>query len=281
MAATTVLSRAGISVDDYRCRLGPEDAPYPELHGSYSVAYVRRGSFGYRVRGESFELVPGSLLVGRPGDEYLCTHDHSQGGDECLAFHLAPALVDTLRDAARAWPVGGVPPLPELVVLGELGQAALEGASDLDLHEVGLWLAARLVELASGREPEAREASARDRRRAVEAAAWIDAHSAEEVDLEAAAREVGLSAFHFLRLFSRVLGVTPHQYLVRARLRRAARLLADDERSVTDVAFHVGFGDLSNFVRTFHKAAGVSPLRFRRAARGERKILQERLGVGL
>ena len=89
-----------------------------------------------------------------------------------------------------------------------------------------------------------------------------------------AAAEAGLSPFHFLRLFSRVLGVTPHQYLVRSRLRRAARLLADGVPSVTDVAFEVGFGDLSNFVRTFHRAAGVSPGRFRRAAKGDRKIFR-------
>ena len=63
-----------------------------------------------------------------------------------------------------------------------------------------------------------------------------------------------------------MLGVTPHQYLVRARLRRAARLLADEERSITDIALDVGFADLSNFVRTFHRAAGVSPSGFRRAA---------------
>ena len=78
-------------------------------------------------------------------------------------------------------------------------------------------------------------------------------------------------------VFAGVLGVTPHQYLVRARLRHAARLLADDTRSITDVALDVGFRDLSNFVRTFHRAAGVSPSGFRRAARGDRKILQERL----
>jgi AraC family transcriptional regulator len=71
--------------------------------------------------------------------------------------------------------------------------------------------------------------------------------------------------------------VTPHQYLVRSRLRNAARLLADQDRPVTDVAYDVGFGDLSNFVRTFHRAAGVSPGRFRAMARGERKILQERI----
>jgi AraC-like DNA-binding protein len=80
-------------------------------------------------------------------------------------------------------------------------------------------------------------------------------------------------------LFAKVLGVTPHQYLVRSRLRRAARLLADDERSITDVALDVGFADVSNFVRTFHRAAGVSPGRFRQAARGDRKIFQDRLAL--
>ena len=87
-----------------------------------------------------------------------------------------------------------------------------------------------------------------------------------------------LSPFHFLRTFANVLGVTPHQYLVRSRLRHAARLLADEDRSVTDVAYDVGFGDLSNFIRTFHRAAGVSPSGFRKAAHGDRKIFQERLG---
>jgi len=72
-----------------------------------------------------------------------------------------------------------------------------------------------------------------------------------------------------------VLGVTPHQYLVRSRLRHAARLLTEEDSAITDIAYDVGFGDLSNFVRTFHRAAGVSPGAFRDAARGKRKIFQE------
>ncbi len=75
--------------------------------------------------------------------------------------------------------------------------------------------------------------------------------------------------------------MTPHQYLVRSRLRHAARRLADGALSITEVAYDVGFGDLSNFVRTFHRAAGVSPRGFRRAARGDRKILQERIEARL
>jgi AraC-like DNA-binding protein len=145
---------------------------------------------------------------------------------------------------------------------------------DIALDEVGMMLGARFVSLVSGRDRTKVDPSARERGRVIETALWIDANAGHEVDLATAAAEAGLSPFHFLRLFRRVLGVTPHQYLLRSRLRRAARLLAEHDRPITDVALDVGFGDLSNFVRTFHKAAGMSPRRFREAARGERNFLQ-------
>jgi AraC-like DNA-binding protein len=165
------------------------------------------------------------------------------------------------------------------MVFGELAQAATEGRSDIGLDEIGQIFASRFVEVVSGRAQKPANATARDRRRAVETALWIDAQSHRQIELQDAAAQAGVSPFHFLRLFSSVLGVTPHQYLVRSRLRHAARLLADDERAVTDVAYDVGFADLSNFVRTFHRAAGVSPLKFRQASRGMRKIFQERLSL--
>jgi AraC-like DNA-binding protein len=279
MATATLLHRGAISAFDYRCDAGPAEKPYPEAHQDYSVSYVRRGSFGCRCRGRTFELVAGSVFVGRPGDEYICLHDHVSGGDECLSFHLPDTLVEAIGDRDEIWRSVGVPPLPELMVLGELAQEAANGRSDMSLDELGLLFAARLVEMISGRPQRPVRGNARDRRRAIEAALWIDEHSMSPIDLEAAAGAAGLSVFHFLRLFANVLGVTPHQYLVRSRLRRAAAMLADDSLSITDVAFDAGFGDLSNFVRTFHRAAGVSPRRFRRAARGDRKIFQERLSA--
>jgi transcriptional regulator GlxA family with amidase domain len=151
--------------------------------------------------------------------------------------------------------------------------AAAEGGSDVSLEEAALFLVDRF--LARGGSPRPAWAPrVVDRRRAVETALWMEAHADQPAPLATLARRAGLSAFHFLRLFTRVLGVTPHQYLVSARLRRAACLLADPARPVTDVAFEAGFGDLSHFVRTFRRAAGVSPGRFRRLPRSERKFLQ-------
>jgi len=278
MSSTTLLQRPTMTVSDFRCTAEPGEKPYAELHGCHSISFVRKGSFGYHCRGRSHDLVAGSLLIGSPGSEFVCTHDHVCG-DECLSFFFAAELVEAMGERAEAWQVGATPPLAELMVLGELAQAAADGRTDVGLDEVGHLIASRLVEVVSGKPGKQATVTARDRRRAVEAALWIDANSQAEIELEDVARQAGVSPFHFLRLFSAALGVTPHQYLVRSRLRRAARHLADDDKAVTEIAYDVGFNDLSNFVRTFHRAAGVSPTKFRQASRGKRKILQERLAL--
>jgi AraC-like DNA-binding protein len=278
MNRTTLLEHKRISVSDFRCTAEPGEKPFAEQYAAHSISYVRKGSFGCHCRGRFHELVAGSILVGHPGDEYVCTHDHVVG-DECLSFFLDPELVEAIGDNKNIWQVGSVPPLPELMVLGELAQTAAGGNSDVGLDEIGHLFASRFVDVVSGRSPRPMTATMKDRRRAVETALWIDANSHRPIDLEDAAAQAGISPFHFLRLFSDVLGVTPHQYLVRSRLRHAARRLANDDSSITDIAYDVGFNDLSNFVRTFHRAAGASPQKFRKALRRDRKIFQERLAL--
>jgi AraC-like DNA-binding protein len=77
------------------------------------------------------------------------------------------------------------------------------------------------------------------------------------------AREAGLSPYHFLRTFERLTGLTPHQYVRRARLRNAATRLAAEPVRVIDIAFDCGFGDVSNFNRAFRAEFGVSPRAYR------------------
>ncbi|HXZ53702.1 MAG TPA: AraC family transcriptional regulator [Burkholderiales bacterium] len=279
MRVTTIHEGPGLSLYDARCDARPGEKPCIEVFRRHSLAFVRRGSFGCRTRGASHELVAGSVLVGRPDQEYVATHEHHGCGDECLSLKLSPELAESLGAAEAAWELGRVPPLAPLMVLGELAQAAAAGGSDIGADEAALLFAHRFAALAGGRDIAAARATPGERRRAVQAALWLEASSAEDVGLEAAAREARLSPFHFLRVFARALGVTPHQYLVRTRLRRAARLLAEGGRPVTEVALDAGFADLSNFVRSFRRAAGVSPRAFRRAALGERKILQDRLAA--
>jgi AraC-like DNA-binding protein len=277
MNAARIFSSSGISVVDYRCTLGPADRPFAEVHRDFSLSYVRKGGFGCRTRGRTFELVAGALMVGHPGHEYTCSHEHHVCGDECLSFQFAPDFVASLG-TTTAWRIGAVPPLAPLILIGELAQAAVEANSAVGLDEAGMMLAARFAAAVADASP-TEEIAVRDRRRAVEAALWINEHAHEQIDLAGTARLSGLSPFHFLRTFAKILGVTPHQYLVRCRLKRAARLLAERERPITDVAFDCGFSDLSNFIRTFRRAAGMSPRAFRHASKGDRKKVQERLAA--
>jgi AraC-like DNA-binding protein len=266
MQATALLEGGSLSVYRYRCTAGPDDKPYAEVHPCHSISYVRSGSFGCVTLGAEHEMVAGSVMIGRPGQEYMATHEHHGCGDECLSVKLAPGTADLLNlDKCE---LAALAPLPELMVLGELALAAAGG-----LDEAAMLFVERVVGIASGKRAGLVRASARERRRAVETALWLEANLAEPVGLEDAARQAGFSPFHVLRLFRNVIGVTPHQYLLRVRLREAARLLADPGRPITEIALDVGFADLSNFVRTFRRAAGMPPGAFR-------KNFQDRAAVG-
>jgi AraC-like DNA-binding protein len=69
-----------------------------------------------------------------------------------------------------------------------------------------------------------------------------------------------------LRTFESVTGVTPHQYILRTRLRDAAIRVATGQDKILDVAFDSGFGDVSNFNRAFRGEFGVNPLSYRHTA---------------
>ncbi len=79
------------------------------------------------------------------------------------------------------------------------------------------------------------------------------------------AREVGISPFHFIRLFAAVFGITPHQLRKRERLARARQLLAEG-RAVTDVCLDLGFSSLGSFSSAFKARLGESPASYRQRA---------------
>ena len=275
--AIKMLHDGELRILDYRCESGPGDVPFTEVQERYSLSYVRRGSFGCRTLGRDFELITGAFLLGCPDDDYLCTHDHHDCGDECLSIQLAPELWDALGGKRKTWRIGALPPLADIAVVAELAQAAASGATDIGVDEAGLALAVRFMRAGSDGPPPSRKLpGAHLRRIIVNVADWIALHSEEPIGLRQAATQAGLSSYHFLRTFRQVLGLTPHQYLIRCRLRRAARwLLEDDATPITTVALGVGFEDISNFVRSFHRAAGCSPRGYRALASSGRNIYQE------
>ena len=94
---------------------------------------------------------------------------------------------------------------------------------------------------------------------------YIETHLTEDIALAELAGVAKLSPAHFCRAFKRSFGVPPHRYQLQRRIERAKSLLADENRSVLEVALACGFNFPSNFSQIFRKGTGITPRAFRRA----------------
>ncbi|MBR0870403.1 helix-turn-helix transcriptional regulator [Bradyrhizobium tropiciagri] len=88
-----------------------------------------------------------------------------------------------------------------------------------------------------------------------------------EIELDAIAREAGLSRPHFYRLFRTQTGVTPHLYMNTLIMEQALDALVATETPIADIGFDLGFSSQSGFTRFFAANVGMAPTDYRRAAK--------------
>lgn len=250
------------------CTLGPQDRPFEERHERVSIAAVLDGTFQYRSAAGRALLYPGAVMLGNPRTCYECGHEHG-AGDRCLALQYEPEYFDEIARGAGAprfrFRVAMLPALRSLAApLVRLQGRAREG-DPLALEESAVEVAEAVVTAAAGSIAGIAAPRARDQRRISRALRHLEAHAARRLSLDELARVACMSKYHFLRCFRRIVGLTPHSYLVELRLRRAAAALQASDAPVARVAIDAGFGDLSEFHGRFRAAFGASPGRFRGA----------------
>ena len=96
---------------------------------------------------------------------------------------------------------------------------------------------------------------------------YVVAHLDEPIGVEALADLAGRSPFHFTRVFTRSVGVTPHRYVVHLRLQRALELVREGRSGLAEIAARTGFADQSHLTRHFSGRFGVTPGRWAALAR--------------
>jgi AraC family transcriptional regulator len=249
------------SVSDVICTSGPHDRPFEEQHDGVSIAVVVAGTFQYRSPLGTAMLTPGSLLLGNPGQCFECGHEHA-AGDRCIAFRYAPELFAEIG-GGRRFRASHLPPLPELSRIATRVAAGAALGVHVPWEETAIELAAAAIGITSNEEQPARAISSGAVRRVTESVRRIEAEPDTSWTLARLAAEARQSRYHYLRLFQQVTGVTPHQFVLRARLRAAALKLVEDDAKIIDVAFGAGFGDVSNFNAAFRREFGVSPRSYR------------------
>ena len=253
----------GWRVNDVVCSCGPGDYEAEERSSTTGVALLLSGSFvAHNAYGTSL-LSEGSLFLVEAGRCFVCSHRHGEG-DRCLSFQFAPDVFECIAHDAGARPAFAHNRLPPLRALSNLtARARMAMRQPQAMEEVAFELAGAAAALA-GRE---RSGSATQHHgRMAPVLRYMAEHAAAPHKLTGLARMARMSPYHFLRSFKAATGVTPHQWLLRARLHQAATRLATTCAPVTDIALAVGFEDLSNFTRTFRAEFGASPRQYRLAA---------------
>jgi AraC-like DNA-binding protein len=254
-------------VSEYVCTAGPGDRPFEERHEDVGIAAVVAGTFTYRADTGAAMLHPGAFLLGNAAACYECGHEHS-AGDRCISFQAAPEyfaeIAASIAGSARfRFPAPMLAATPKLLPWLARIEARTAFAEPLDVDETAVRLMEAVIGAMSDQAPGPLRVSPRDRRRIGEALHYIELKAADALDLDSIAGVAIMSKYHFLRTFRHAVGMTPYQFLLGVRMRRAAVRLATSAAPVSAIAFETGFGDLSTFNARFRETFGMIPTAFR------------------
>jgi AraC family transcriptional regulator len=267
LAKRTLAAGDGWSVNEVICRAGPSDGPFEERHEGFSISAVLEGNFTYRSDAGRGLLYPGALLLGNSGWCFECGHAHGIG-DRCVSLNVGDDLFGEIAAAAAStsrfrFSAPSLPPSPKALPVVASMEALSSGAPGLQGEELVLGLIERVVGAMADQKRLPAAPTAREARRMIEAIRLVESDAARPVRLKDLAASAGMSRYHFLRVFRRLTGMTPYQYLISARMRRAALELASTRRPVLDIALDSGFGDLSTFNHRFRATFGLTPTQYR------------------
>lgn len=278
-AARVIARDADWTLNEFVCQAGPQDRPFEERHATFAIAAVLEGSFQYRCDSGRALLYPGAVMLGNVGACYECGHQHGSG-DRCVSLQFSPAFFEeiaasTARSSRFRFTAAMLPalkslhrPMAEMAALAANSRAASSpqrAPNRMAVEELAIDMAEAVVEAVAGGNARSVLPSAADSRRISRVLRHIELNIAEPLDLAGLAGVACMSKYHFLRSFRRITGVTPHQYLLGLRLRRAAERLCSSSDPVSAIAFDAGFGDLSTFNAGFRARFGSSPGHFRAA----------------
>ncbi|RZT02530.1 AraC family transcriptional regulator [Cuneatibacter caecimuris] len=239
-----------------------------DFHDSFLLLFTTGGAGTVETGGCSFLLPPGCavLLDCRSFHHYYSSDSrwdflwiHFQGQGACSFYNLLyekqPRAID-LQDSEsfRQQLVRLMPRIQYTDIVNASGLSS-------EFHQLFHQLLLSSVRNAD----KAAHASCQE---AELAASYIREHFAEPLTLDMIAGSVHLSKYHFIRLFRRVMGVTPYSYLIHCRINQSKLLLRGTELSVAEIASACGFSDASSYIAQFKKHTGLRPAQYKKEFSG-------------
>jgi AraC family transcriptional regulator len=224
-----------------------------------TLGFVLSGSFDYRAQSGSVTAVPGSLLFGNEGELFSCYHIDDQSIRR-LVVAFDEAFLEEIADSvglrqARFNQVSSPPGRFSAATFARMRRLSLASVAD---DETAYELAASAL-LTHDEVRTRLRVSSRNRMRMLQVLQHIETYYPMPCRLVSLAELARMSPYHFLRVFKKVVGVSPTQYVINVRLRAATELLVKTRMPITEVSHSVGFKDISHFNASFKTLIGCSP----------------------
>jgi AraC-like DNA-binding protein len=232
------------------------------IHNSYALGIILKGERMIDTYNESVVISKNSIFVINPGESHTCKsclEKHSYFSI-CVDAEIVNAIASQMSEKTEALPYFASILIQDTELSLKIRQflSLSEYASSILARESALVLLLSTFILRHGDKPPklCRIGSHGD---AINRACdFMDAHYAENISLKQLSRVACLSPFYFQRLFLKNRGISPHEYLVHFRIKKARRLL-DEGQNIVDVAFETGFVDQSHLSRSFKIVVGLTP----------------------
>ncbi len=257
---------------------GPVPEPMPKMvHEDLLIGVMEAGVVRAFYRGASHTLQNRALILGQPGEGAAFAPIGARGDSHpvriCMRCprNVLQDVANAVADQSTGTPFFAdfVTPDPHLSALFRRFQGTLEtSASALEsssrFHDVLTWIVCRHTSpLPTWRNIKRERALVRRVRE------YLDAHYADNINLDDLARMVNLSAFHLNRVFRMEVGLPPHAYQTQVRVTRGKALLAQG-LAIHQVAVEAGFFDQSHFTNHFRRFLGFTPGTYRQIILGKR-----------
>jgi AraC family transcriptional regulator len=228
-----------------------------------ALGVVLSGCFDYRADSNSATAVPGTVIFGNIDEHFRC-HHRDTGGNRRQVVTFDPDFLQEIADScgldAARFPVTAIPPGKfSAGIFGHVRRLALKSED----HEESVYeLASAALQINRSHVTPLR-VSSRNQLRVLSVVRHLETSYSQPCSLAALANLAQLSPYYFLRIFKRVTGQSPTQYVRNARLRAAANDLLTTRSPVAQIAFTTGFNDISHFNASFRAVFGRSPTRWR------------------
>ena len=261
--------------------LGKAPVVAPHIHEFFEILYCQSGAYTLTLNEKPYDLYPGDMALIAPM-EIHSTQALDGELNQYLVIKFVPEVLYSTgqllfelkyilpyikgsgshqkvfpAEETRAASVGDI--LQEIVDEFLRRDFGYEMALRLNISRLFLWILRRWHEKSLEAVPD--ETAITQLNKALE---YVDENYGQSISMADAARYCNMAYTAFSRFFSRYLGRGFAEYLLLTRLKKAAVLLAETDKSITDIAMETGFSTTSHFIQRFGAYQGMTPKRFRK-----------------